>query len=155
MFKRSQESTTKEGSAVAKPRPMSLVSRTLLNAKQSSPKDAGASDSPVSQELDHSSVSWSTRKLVRGDDNQIERTWLEIRNVQISDQNLRQKLNLAGEAPVLDLKTNVLIWGSFLSTTMKASVRLGPNYKENLEVYRYTGTPTSKSSRICSISGKI
>ena len=36
------------------------------------------------------------------------------------------------------LKTNVLIWGLFRSTTMKAAVHLGPNDIENLEVYRTT-----------------
>ena len=62
--------------------------------------------------------------------------------MQISDhryvekvfKNLRQKLNLGEEALVLDLKTNVLIWGLFMSTTMKAPVHLGPNYNEILEV---------------------
>ena len=80
---------------------------------------------------------------MRGDDSQIERTRLECRNVQISDQrylekvckNLRQKLNLAEEAPVLDLKTNVLIWGLLVSTTMKAAVHVGPNYIDNSEVF--------------------
>ena len=35
-----------------------------------------------------------------------------------------------------DLNTNVLIWELIVSTTKKASVHLGPNYNENLEVYR-------------------
>ena len=86
-----------------------------------------------------------TRKLVRGDDNQIERTGLDFHNVQISDhrylekvfKNLRQKLNLAEEALVLALKTNVLIWGLFMS------VHLGP-----MKIWKYTGTPTSRISRI-------
>ena len=33
---------------------------------------------------------------------------------------------------MLDVKTNVLIWGLVMSTTMKALVHLGPNYNENL-----------------------
>ena len=78
-----------------------------------------------------SASSASTRELERGDDIQIGRTRLVFHNMQISDhrylekvfKNLRQKLNLAEEAPVLDLKTNVLIW-----TTVKAAVHLGPNY---------------------------
>ena len=56
-------------------------------------------------------------------------------------KNLRQKFNFAEEAPVLGIassKTNVLIWVSFMSTTMKAAVHLGPNHTENLEVYRNT-----------------
>ena len=89
-----------------------------------------------------SASSGSTRKLVRGDDSQIERTLLEFHKMQISDhrylekvfKNLRQKLNLADEAPVLDLETNVLIWGLFRSTTMKAAVHLGPNYNGILEL---------------------
>ena len=50
--------------------------------------------------------SGSTRNLVRGDGNQIERTRFEFHNLQISDhrylekvfKNLRPKLNLAEEA---------------------------------------------------------
>ena len=54
MSKRAQESATIEGSAVVKPRPMSLVSRNLLSAKKTSPKDASASKSPGNQVLDQS-----------------------------------------------------------------------------------------------------
>ena len=76
----------------------------------------------------------------------LERTRLDYHNMQISDyryvgkgfKNLRQKLNLSEDAQVLDLKTNVLIWGLFVSTTMKASVHVGPNYNENLEGYKNT-----------------
>ena len=71
---------------------------------------------------------------------------MEFHNMQISDhrylekvfKNLRQKLNLAEEAPILGLKANVLIWGLFMSGTMKAAIHLGPSYIENLEVYRNT-----------------
>ena len=65
MSKRAQESTAKEGSAVVKPRPMSLVSRNLLSAKKTLRKILSASKSAENQELDQSSVSWSARKLVR------------------------------------------------------------------------------------------
>ena len=37
-----------------------------------------------------------------------------------------------------DMHTNVLIWELIVSTTKKASVHLGPNYSENLEVCRNT-----------------
>ena len=53
----------------------------------------------------------------------------------------RKKSNLAEHAPPIGieaLKTNVLIWGFFMSTTMKAAIHLGPHYVENLEVYRNT-----------------
>ena len=57
MPKRAQESTSKEGSAVAKPRPMNLVSRNLLSPKKTSPQESSASNSPGNQELDQSYVS--------------------------------------------------------------------------------------------------
>ena len=80
---------------------------------------------------------------------QFERSKMEFHNVQISDyryfekvfQNLRKKLNIAEDAPVIGieaLKTNVLIWVFFMSTTMNAAVHLGPNYADILEVYRNT-----------------
>ena len=124
-----------------------------MRAKQTSPKDSGDSNRPENQELDQSSVSWSARKLVRGDDNQIEKTRLKFHIVQISDhrylekvfKNQRQKFILAEVAPVLDLKTNVLIWGLFKSTTMKASVHLGPNYNGNLEVCKNTNLEELKN----------
>ena len=154
MSKRAQECTAKEVSAVAKPRPMRLVSRNLLSAKKTPSQDSSALNSPGNQELDQSYVSasvrkqvrnnnqdptahspqrrqddtlsWSgesassasTRKSLRGDHSQIERTGLEFHNMQISGhryldtvfKNLRLKLNLGAEAPVLNLKTNVLSW---------------------------------------------
>ena len=86
------------------------------------------------------------RKLERGDDIQIGRITLKFLKKQVSDyrylekvfKNLRQNLNLAEEAPVLNLRTNVLIWWSFMSTTMKADIHPGPNYVEDLEENRNT-----------------
>ena len=58
--------------------------------------------------------------------------------MQISDnqylekvfKSLRQKLNLLDEKEIPCEKTNVLIGGLFMSTTMKASVHRGPSYNE-------------------------
>ena len=79
--------------------------------------------------------SGSTGKSVRGVENQLARTRLDYHSLQISDcryvdnvfENLRQKLSLMENADVLNEKTNVLIWGLFMSTTMKASIHLGPS----------------------------
>ena len=65
MSKRDQESTSKQGSAVAKPRPMNLVSRNFLSAKKTPPQDSSASSSLGNQELDQSCVSPSVRQLKR------------------------------------------------------------------------------------------
>ena len=54
MSKRGQESTSKEASAVAKPRPMNLESRNLLSAKKDPPQDSSDPNSPGDQELDQS-----------------------------------------------------------------------------------------------------
>ena len=66
MSKRAQESTSKEVSAVAKPRPMNFVSRNLLSAKKDPSHDSSDPNSLENQELDQSCVSWSARKLTRG-----------------------------------------------------------------------------------------
>ena len=81
---------------------------------------------------------------VRGIENQLARTKLDFHNMQISIyqfvekvfDNLQHRLNLSEDAEILTEKTNVSIWGSFVSTTMKASVHLGPNYNENLVACR-------------------
>ena len=57
MSKRVHESTAKEGSAVAKPTPMCLVSRNNLSAKKNPPQDSSVLNSLGNQELDQSYVS--------------------------------------------------------------------------------------------------
>ena len=63
MAKRAQESTSKEGSAMAKSRPVNLVSRNLLSARMDLPQDVSDSNSPVNSELEHGGVSSRGRKL--------------------------------------------------------------------------------------------
>ena len=65
MSKRAQESNSQVGSAVAKPRPMNLVPRSLLSAKKKSSARFERFEQPVNQELDQSCVSSSGRKLTR------------------------------------------------------------------------------------------
>ena len=65
MSKRVQESTLKEGSAVAKQRPMNLVSKNLLSAKKDPPRDLSDPNSLGNQDLDQSCVSARGRKLLR------------------------------------------------------------------------------------------
>ena len=89
------------------------------------------------------------RKLERCEDIQFGRSKLHFHTMHISNfryfekvfKHPRKSLNVAEDAPVIgieELKTIVLIWGLFESTTMKASIHLGPNYVEILEVYRNT-----------------
>ena len=46
------------------------------------------------------------------------------------------------------IKTNVLIWRSFMSPSIKAAIHLGPNYLENLEVNKSTNFDEIQSSFI-------
>ena len=65
MSKRAQESTSIEGSAVAKPRPLNLVSRNFLSAKKDLPQDSSDPNRLGNQELDQCCVSSSGRKLTQ------------------------------------------------------------------------------------------
>ena len=54
---------------------------------------------------------------------------------------LQRKLGLTAGYSTLTmeaLKTNVLIWGMFMSSSMKAAIRLGSNHLANLEDYKNT-----------------
>ena len=86
-----------------------------------------------------------TWKPARYLENQLGRTRFEYHSPQVSDSlyiekvlKTFDKVELFGERKMRDMNTNVLIWGLFMSTTKKASVHLGPNYNENLEVYMNT-----------------
>ena len=47
--------------------------------------------------------------------------------------NLRQKLHLAEDMIGIEAN-NLVIWGLFMATTMKAAVYLGPNDTDNVDV---------------------
>ena len=93
-----------------------------------------------------SSVIW---KQMRGMEIHMNRSKIEFHNMQISShqclgkvfQNLQKKLGITETSPKLGIeaiKTNALMWGLFMSSTMKAAIHLGPNYTENLKVYKNT-----------------
>ena len=46
---------------------------------------------------------------------------------------------------MFDLRTNVLIWGLFMSTTMKSAVRLGREYQQKLIARRNTNLEEIKT----------
>ena len=99
----------------------------------------------------------STGKRVHGIQHQLFRMKLDHHNLEVSDHlfiekvftNVRQKLNRSEDDQILDQRVDVLIWGWLLSTTMKAAIRLGENYNENLLAWRNT---TSICWRRCSTS---
>ena len=56
-------------------------------------------------------------------------------------QNLAKKLGMSVINATFSMdscKTNVLIWGLFSASSMKAAIHLGPNCLANLEVYKNT-----------------
>ena len=121
---------------------------------EDNPRQGGCWKQQRGDACDSSGGCW---KLQRGVENQLERTRLDYHNVQISDyryvekvfENLRQKLRSFS----LDAKTNVLIWGLFMSTTMKSSVHLGLQYQENLVAYRNTNFEELKT--LCDITLRL
>ena len=50
-------------------------------------------------------------------------------------------------------KTNELIWGMFMTSSMKAAIHLGPNYKSNSEIYFYTKLEDIES--VCNITQQL
>ena len=71
---------------------------------------------------------------------QLETTELEHHNLQVTDyeyvekvfKNLRHKLCRSKNNETFDLNTYVLLWGLFMSTTMKSAVHLGSEHQLNL-----------------------
>ena len=71
---------------------------------------------------------------------QLQATRLDHHNLPITDYgyvervftNLRRKLNRTEDDELFDLKTNVLIWGLFILTTVKSAIRLGLEDGQNL-----------------------
>ena len=193
----------KEGSAVAKPRPMHLVSGNLRAQRKPLRKIRLLRKALMNQELDQSYVSLrvrklmrnsnqdptarsqerrlddtpssntrkpvrsgesansgSTRKPLRGIDCKHERTRLECHNMQISDyrhvekvfRNFRQKFTVSEDAQEPVLKTNVLKLGIIYVNNDESLCSSWT--KLQCKIWKYTGVPTSNSSRICLISPK-
>ena len=89
------------------------------------------------------SSSTSTRKLVR------EVNTKEFHNVRISNhqystkdfQHLQKKLGITTGHSTFAIearRTNVVRWRLFMFSSIKAAIHLGPNYPENLEVFKNT-----------------
>ena len=73
-------------------------------------------------------------KLQRKIEIQLQTTRLarDYRYVEKVFTNLRRKLNRTEDDDMFDLKTNVLIWWLFMSTTMIAAIHLGLEYDQIL-----------------------
>ena len=97
MSKRVQERTPKEGSAVAKPRPMSLVSKNFLSVKKDFLQDLSDPNSPGNQELDQSCVSARVRKLER-DINQDPTMYFQERQRDDTQTSSTRKLGRRDES---------------------------------------------------------
>ena len=99
--------------------------------------NAQSSDSWKQVDQEESSISTSTRRLVRA---ATPRT--AFQNVKYTNHQYMTKIFqfLAGYSTfsMEVLKTNVLTWRMFMSSSMKAAIHLGPNYLANLEVYKNT-----------------
>ena len=77
------------------------------------------------------SVQGVAEKLQRNIEIQQEKTGLNYHNLQVTGNmyvekvvtNLRHKLERSEKDEIFELKTSVLIWGLFVTTTMKSAVQ--------------------------------
>ena len=71
----------------------------------------------------------------------------EFQNMQISDlghlekvfKNIKGKVIISEDAPPQSIdafKTTTWIWGMLMSASVKAAIHVGPDYTENLEIYK-------------------
>ena len=148
---RFNDGETKTPMVPAKTRPVNLVWRSPWSARENPPQDLGYPVDTVDADEGQGSQT-SSRKLVRTtqspevESSQVRRQ--EMLNIQIWKQggrNLRTRLvqgNLYGQWPLRQkklgitaghstfsmegLKTNVLIWRMFMSSSMKSAIHLGP-----------------------------
>ena len=101
-------------------------------------------DSWKQEERVESSSSTRTRKVVRQVNTKKEFHIMRISTHQYLTkvfQHLQINLGITAGYSTFAMeamKTNVLIWGLFMSSSMKAAIRLGPHYTENLEVFKKT-----------------
>ena len=171
MSKGAQESTAKDVSAGAKPRPMSLVSRNLLCAKRTLPQDSSASKNVENQELDQSFVSSSARKLVRNK-NQDPTTYSQERRQDDTLSSSTWKLVQSGEgwnsliskSPTIDtLRRSSTRWRGTSTPLEDLCIDPGILFCQRWKplfildqittgFWKCTGTQTSIGSSICSIS---
>ena len=59
--------------------------------------------------------------------------------IENSRRKLERLAGSKGDSPIFTIvpyKTNVLMWGLFMPSTMKVAIHLGPNYTGNLEMYK-------------------
>ena len=82
----------------------------------------------------------SAVKPVRGVQNQLTEVKLDHQNLQVFENryiekvlmNVRRKLNRPEGDQMLDHRVHLLIWGLFMTTTMKAVIHVGEDYNKNL-----------------------
>ena len=114
------------------------------------------SDSWKQCDKEESSNSTGTRRLVRAATPRTEFQNMKYTNHQYMTKVfhfLQKKLGITAGYSTLSmeaLKTNVLTWRMFMSSSMKAAIHLGPN--DNWRTWRVTRTRTSRKFRACSIS---
>ena len=118
-------------------------------------EDTEHADSWKRRDRDGSSNSTCSGKPVRG-----VNTRTAFHNKRISNhqylttvfQCLQQKLGITtgySTFTVEAIKTNVLIWGSFMCSSMKAAIHLGPNYSAFIQYHAEIGFVSGQSKSTC------
>ena len=122
--KRIQERKKEEEPAVAKPRSVCSMSTSLNSCVQGNIPESSRVCGKVQRKIEI----------------QLQTIRLDHHNLQVPEHgyvetfftNLRKRLNQTEDDEVFHLKTNVLIWGLFMSTSVKSAIHLGLVYDQNL-----------------------
>ena len=151
MSMRGQEATSSEGSPMTKPKPMILAKARPVNLASHSPSSESENPpqdlrDPVNPENvdERQGSQTSTRKHAQTATPRTEFQNMKYTNHQYMTkvfQFLQKKLGITAEHSTFSmgaLKTDVLTWRMFMSSSMKAAIYLGPNYLANLEIYKNT-----------------
>ena len=108
-------------------------------------ENAQSSDSWKQYNQEEASHSASTRKLVQAATARTGISKYEVHELSVHDDRssifCKRSMGITEAYSTFSmaaLKTNVLIWGMFMASSMKAAIHLGPNYLAKLEVHKNT-----------------
>ena len=203
LSKRSQKTSSNEGSPTAKAKPFLVLREREQRSEQISSQSLGSRINPESaderkevvrltrqrvlpnsnSEIGHPQASRqensqrASRKLVPENPNRTEsdeRTYSdskssrklaasspELKNMEWTNhhymskifQCLQKKLEMSATNATFSMdayKTNVLMLRVFMTSSMKAAIHLGPNFKSNSEIYKSSKIEDIESVNICS-----
>ena len=135
-------------SAMSKSRPMNLVLHNQLSARKNpvnlvtvDEERGGHSGSGKQWRTDQSQDPIEYSQVRRQENTQHADSWRQGHRDESSISTGAGELGISAGYSIFAMeamKTTVLIWRLFISSSLKAATHLGPNYTENLDVFMNT-----------------